>query len=102
MADMTNVNFVKTISDFFLLSVAWSLVLFSTIANSKLTGAGLIKLLTNTAIGALVISLVVTIISDGFEINTPLALKLFSLVGLIAITVFHQDEKSLAMCILYS
>lgn len=102
MADMTNVNFVKTISDFFLLSVAWSLVLFSIIANSQLTGAGFIKLLTNTAIGALVISLVVTIISDGFEFNTFLGLKLLSLIGLIFITVFHQDEKSRLMCVLYS
>jgi len=98
---MTNANYVKLIADFFLLSMSWSLVLFSIIANSKLTGAGLIKLLTNTAIGATVISLIITFTSQGLIFNSLLGLKLLSLLGLILISVFHQDQKSFAMFALY-
>ncbi len=93
---------VKIIADFFLLSVAWSLVLFSIIANSTLTGAGLIKLLTNTAIGSLVISLIISIVSEGFQLNQILSLKIIGLVGLIVVTVFHQDKKSLLMYCLHA
>ena len=56
---MATVNTIKIIADFFLLSMTWSMVLFSPIASSKLTGVGLIKLLSNVAIGALVISMVI-------------------------------------------
>ncbi|NOT79018.1 MAG: hypothetical protein HOP07_08445 [Bacteriovoracaceae bacterium] len=98
---MATVDFIKTISDFFLLSVAWSLVLFSVIANSKLTGAGLIKLLTNTSIGALVISMVIGALSPSGMFNNIFGLKLFALLGLILVSVFHQDEKSKLMYALY-
>ncbi|MBY0414807.1 MAG: hypothetical protein K2Q18_11600 [Bdellovibrionales bacterium] len=99
---MATVDSIKLIADFFLLSVAWSLVLFSPIASAKLTGAGLIKLLTNTAIGALVVSMVIQGISPQGMMNTAFGLKAISLVGLIVITTFHQDEKSLLMWVMYA
>lgn len=99
---MANVDYIKTIADFFLLSIAWSLVLFSPIASSKLTGAGLIKLLTNTAIGSLVISMVVQAISPVGMMSVIFGLKLIALVGLILITTLHTDEKSKLMWGLYT
>lgn len=98
---MANVDSIKTIADFFLLSVAWSLILFSPIANSKLTGAGFIKLLTNTAIGALVVSMVVQAISPVGMLNLTFGLKLIGLIGFIVITTIHQDDKSILMWALY-
>ena len=99
---MANVDYIKTIADFFLLSVAWSLVLFSPIANSKLTGAGLIKLLTNTAIGALVVSMVIQAITPVGMLNLIFGLKVVALLGLILITTIHQDDKSKLMWLLFS
>ena len=99
---MATVDSIKTIADFFLLSVAWSLVLFSPIASTKLTGAGLIKLLTNTAIGSLVVSMVIQAISPEGMLNLIFGLKSIALIGLILITTFHQDEKSKGMWALYS
>jgi hypothetical protein len=99
---MATVDSIKTIADFFLLSVAWSLVLFSPIASTKLTGAGFIKLLTNTAIGALVISMVIQGISAPGMLNLTFGLKTLGLFGLIAITTLHQDEKSKLMWAIYA
>jgi hypothetical protein len=93
---------IKTLADFFLLSVAWSLVLFSPIASAKLTGNGLIKLLTNTGIGALVVSIIIQVISSGISSPTILSLKAVALVAMILITTFHQDNKSKAMWVLYA
>jgi hypothetical protein len=99
---MATVDTIKIIADFFLLSVAWSLVLFSPIANSNLTGAGLIKLLTNTAIGALVLSIVIQILSHDGMPQSFLLLKGIALLGFILITTLHQDKKSPFMWIIYA
>lgn len=99
---MATVDSIKTIADFFLLSIAWCLVLFTPIASSKLTGAGLIKLLTNTGIGALVVSMVIQAISVHGMMNLDFGLKAIGLVGLILITTLHEDDKSLFMWILYA
>jgi hypothetical protein len=99
---MATVDSIKLIADFFLLSIAWSLVLFSPIASTRLTGAGLIKLLTNTAIGSLVISMVIQGISSEGMLNLIFGLKVISLLGLVGITTFHQDEKSKLMWGLYT
>lgn len=99
---MATVDSIKFIADFFLLSVAWSMVLFSPIASSKLTGAGLIKLLTNTGIGALVISMVIQAVSVHGMMNLDFGLKSIGLLGLIAITTVHNDDKSALMWVLYA
>lgn len=97
---MATVDSIKFIADFFLLSIAWSLVLFSPIASTKLTGAGLIKLLTNTAIGALVISIVIQAISRDANAMT-MGPKIIALIAMINITRMHEDEKSTFMKTLY-
>ncbi len=95
---MDNVTAIHFIADFFTLSVAWCLILFSPIASSELTGAGLIKLLSNTAVGALVISMIIGI-TGGF--NHWFLWKAFALLGIILVTTFHQDKKSPMMWLLY-
>ena len=99
---MATVDSTKFFADFFLLSLSWSMVLFSPIASSKLTGVGLIKLLMNTAIGSLVISMVVQGVSTQGMMNLEFGLKFLALIGLILVTILHQDEKTKFMCGLYS
>ena len=98
MATVDSINFI---AEYFLLSVTLSLVLFSPIASSKLTGAGLIKLLSNTAIGSLVISMVIHGINPGM-LNVAFGLKSIALFGIIAITTLHADTKSPFMWVLYT
>lgn len=93
---------IKIIAEFFLLSIAWTFTLFSPIASSKLTGNGLIKLLSNISIGALVITLIINFVSSTTPFALPLYLKLASLVALVAITLFHQDEKTFFMWAMYA
>ena len=98
---MATINYIKIIADFFLLSMSWSMVLFSPIASSKLTGVGLIKLLSNTAIGALVISMVLQGVSTEGMMNLTFGLKAVGLLGLFIITTLHEDDKSPTMSALY-
>lgn len=95
---MATVDSIKIIADFFLLSIAWSLILFSPIANSKLTGVGLIKLLTNTAIGALVISIIIQVLTRN---QMALSTSIVALLTMMFITNKHQDEKSTLMWVMY-
>jgi hypothetical protein len=93
---------IKEIAEFFLISVAWTLTLFSPIASSKLTGNGFIKLLTNVSIGSMVIALIISFITQDKLLSYGLGLKFITLVALVATTLFHRDEKSLFMWILYA
>ena len=92
---------IKTLAHFFLLSMSWCLVLFSPIASSKLTGNGLIKLLTNTGIGALMISIIIQATTPNFMGNF-FGLKLLALFAMIGISTFHKDQKSKPMWLLYA
>jgi hypothetical protein len=92
---------IKIIAEFFLISVAWTLTLFSPIASSGLTGNGFIKLLTNVSIGFLSMALIVSFFSSDPLFNYSLYLKLISLSALVATTLYHRDDKSLFMWILY-
>lgn len=93
---------VKIIAEFFLLSLAWTYTLFSPIASSKLTGEGFIKLISNLSIGAVVISLVM-FFAEGRQVNElGFYLKIIPLIALILTSVFHQEDKSLLMWLLYA
>ena len=92
---------VKIIADFFLVSLAWGFVLFSPVASSKLTGNGFIKLISNLAIGALVISAILSLLSKA-AISSPFVyLKMISLVALVFTSLFHRDDKTWFMWALY-
>lgn len=92
---------VKIIAEFFLLSLAWTYTLFSPIAPSKLTGEGFIKLISNLSIGALMITLVVFFVSGGSVNDIGFILKIIPLIALILTSVFHREEKSALMWVLY-
>ncbi len=98
---MANGTIVKDIAVFFLLSIAWTMTLFSPIAPSKLTGNGFIKLISNLSIGALVITLIISFTSSGPLFNQSLYLKLIALFALVTISLFHRDEKTLLMWGMY-
>lgn len=92
---------VKIIAEFFLISIAWTLTLFSPIASSQLTGNGLIKLLSNVSIGSLVLALIINFLSlNVFTLS--LGLKFIALVALVAISLFHRDQKSPLMWLMYA
>lgn len=93
---------VKTIAEFFLISIAWTMTLFSPIASSKLTGNGFIKLISNISIGSLVITLIISFVSGANLLSLPLYLKLAALVALVATTLLHQEDKSFLMWIMYA
>lgn len=93
---------VKTIAEFFLISIAWTMILFSPIASSKLTGNGFIKLISNISIGSLVIALVISFVSSFELMSLALYLKLASLVALVTMTLFHQENKSPLMWVMYA
>jgi len=92
---------VKTIAEFFLLSLAWTMTLFSPIASSKLTGNGFIKLISNISIGSLFIALVINLVSLT-QLRLDLCLKLSALVALILTTLLHRDDKSILMWLMYA
>lgn len=98
---MGNETDIKGIAEFFLVAVAWTLTLFSPIASTRLTGNGLIKLLTNVSIGSLVVALIINFLSPHL-LGLPLYLKLAGLVALVAITKLHQDEKTFFMWLMYA
>lgn len=92
---------VKIIAEFFLISIAWTLTLFSPIASSQLTGNGLIKLLSNVSIGSLVLALIINFLSLNI-FTLSLGLKFIALVALVAISLFHRDQKTPLMWLLYA
>lgn len=92
---------VKTIAEFFLLSLAWTMTLFSPIASSRLTGNGFIKLISNISIGSLVMALVINLVSAS-QFGLPIYLKLSALSALILTTLLHGDDKSSLMWLMYT
>lgn len=98
---MANETYIKIISEFFLISIAWTLTLFSPIAKSQLTGNELIKLLCNVSIGFLSVALLINFFSTDI-FSTPLYLKFISLVALVVTTKFHSDEKTPLMWLMYT
>jgi len=92
---------LNTVAEFYLISIALSLTLFSIIARSELTGNGFIKLITNVSLGALVLAVVVNKLSGGHFASISMGLKYPSLVCLLLVTLFHKDYKTLEMWILW-
>jgi len=82
--------------------LAWTYTLFSPIAPSKLTGEGFIKLISNLSIGAVMVSLVIFFVEGGKVHELGFILKIIPLIALILISVFHQEEKSVLMWLLYA
>lgn len=92
---------VKTIAQFFLISLALCFNLFSPLASSKLTGNGFIKLISNLSIGALLIYLITTLVNgSSFVAFETLSAAGACLLFLLA-TLFHRDDKTTVMWVSY-
>ena len=92
-------SLIPTISEFFLLSLALGLALFSPLASSKLTGAGFLKVLHSICAGSLVISSVIHFVNYGASNLLPYAIACSSLVVSI---LFHEDRRSIVMWIMWA
>jgi hypothetical protein len=86
---------IKIITEFFLVSMAFSYTLFSPIASSRLTGNGFIKLISNLSIGILVLAIIVMP-------GSGLVYKAISAIAILLISLYHRDEKSWLMWGLYA
>lgn len=92
---------IKTIAQFFLISLALSYNLFSPLASSKLTGNGFIKLISNLSIGSLVIYLITTLVNGAHFSSFEVLAGAISAVLFILTTLFHKDDKSIFMWAIY-
>lgn len=92
---------IKTIAQFFLISLALCFNLFSPLASSKLTGNGFIKLISNLSIGSLVIYLITTLVNGASFFSLEVTLASAASVLFILNTLFHRDDKSILMWLIY-
>lgn len=90
---------IKNISEFFLLVIALGTGLYSFMVNPKMTGVGLIRLITGLCLGAMVLAYFILLTRQSF--NQLHLFYISSIVTMIAIYLFHRDIKTIAMWILF-
>lgn len=83
---------IKNISEFFLLVVAMGTGLYSCMVNSKMTGAGFIRLVTGLCLGSMVLAFIVLLTRQPFGMLH--VCYLLSIGSMILIYLYHRDEKS--------
>lgn len=91
---------LSSLGEFFLLSLALGVGAFSIIANSTLTGAGFIKLISSVIGVSLVLALSTQLSSLGFW-SLSSTLYVVSLVATLVVYLWHQDRKSPLMYLMY-
>ena len=90
---------IKIVSILFFLIVSLGTGLFSFLVNSKMTGAGFIRLVTGVCAGSLALGLIVMLTAI-----TPLMILVMGLASLLVMILtykFHKDEKSIFMWLLF-
>jgi hypothetical protein len=90
---------IKIVSILFFLIVSLGTGVFSFLVNSKMTGAGFVRLVTGVCAGSLALGLIILLTT-----KTPFMILLMGTLSLIMMILtykFHKDEKSLFMWILY-
>lgn len=92
--------FVADIAQFFLLSVALGLAVYSLLASTKLTGVGLYKVILGLIAGSLVISGMITAINTG-ALNVSVLSHLGALAIIGPLYLLHQDQRNKFTWILY-
>ena len=92
--------FILSIAEFFLLSMAFGISVFTLIAKSELTGGGFLRLVHNVSISSLLLGLICHVYRVPFG-DTTSWIYIFSLLCLILSSVFHKDEKTNTMWGLY-
>ncbi|MBG07696.1 MAG: hypothetical protein CME68_03000 [Halobacteriovoraceae bacterium] len=92
--------FILSIAEFFLLSMAFGISLFTLIAKSELTGGGFLRLVHNVSISSLLLGFICHIYRVPFG-DVVSWIYVFSSLCLILSSVFHKDEKTTLMWLLY-
>lgn len=91
---------VLMVTETFLLTMAFGVGLFMPIADSRLTGVGLVKLIISVALVPLVISTILYLrYASAFIL--PSYLHYIPMICMVLVRLFHKDEKSLFMWLLY-
>jgi hypothetical protein len=90
---------IKIVSILFFLIISLGTGLFSFLVNSKMTGAGFVRLVTGVCAGSLTLGLIVLLTATSSQ--AILMMGLASLIVMIITYKFHKDEKSLFMWILF-
>lgn len=91
---------IKVLIEFFLLSMAFGVGVFTPLANTQMTGVGLLKLLTTVSGVSLLLCLSLHL-SYAPVFSTQSVLMIISLISMVLVYLFHQDKKSLPMWALY-
>lgn len=91
---------ITTIAEFFLLSIALGIGLFSFLADSKATGAGFLKLISSIGFTSSGLAMAIHL-SDGLSFGPQTILYALVFVSFLLIYLFHRDQKSPLMWILY-
>jgi len=92
---------VLNIAEFFFLTLALGVGLFTWIASSSLTGAGFQKLINSVCLGSAIIALIIHLTYGTF--TDPLSLIYYAAVlSFLFIRLFHKDEKSVFMWLLFA
>ena len=87
---------VLNIAEFFFLTLALGIGMFTWIASSSLTGAGFQKLINSVSLGSVVLALIIHLTYGTF--TDPLSICYYiATLSFLFIRLFHEDEKSIAM-----
>lgn len=92
---------ITGISEFFLLSVSFGVGFFSFLANSKETGAGFLKLVTSIGFSCVGLACALYLAQGNSDIYN-ISLYVLSFTAFLISYLFHKDEKSAFMWILYA
>ncbi|WP_127718416.1 hypothetical protein [Halobacteriovorax sp. HLS] len=91
---------IVNVAEFFFLTLALGVGLFTWVADSKMTGAGFQGLINSVCLGSTLVATIIHLtygtFSDPFSIKYYIAAICFLLIRL-----FHKDEKSLFMWVLF-
>jgi hypothetical protein len=91
---------VIVLAEFFCLALALGVGIFTPLANTRMTGAGLFKVMT--AICAVGVMLALAIHLSYAALSSPLVIPYaLAFVAMVVSYLFHRDEKSVSMWILY-
>lgn len=83
---------IKNISEFFLLVVALGTGIYSFMVNSKMTGAGFVRLVTGVCLGSMVLAYIVLL--SRLPFNQLHVCYLLSIAVMVVTYLYHRDEKS--------
>lgn len=91
---------IVSITIFFLVSIAFGLIVFSPLANTKHTGVGFHKVVQGLSFASVLIALILQLI--GALVLTPVVMLMGGTLIISVLTYFwHQDEKNPLMWIFY-